>query len=209
LFNEEDFSKGKIFVLSAPSGTGKTTLVSEIKRHFPQLVESVSYTTRKPRKNEVNKEDYFFISHKDFKDKIADDFFVEWAEVYGEFYGTSANFIQTNINNGKFMICDIDVQGALNIKKMFPKEASLIFILPPSMEELEKRIRQRGTDDNKVIEKRLNNAKKEVEFINNYNFVVVNDRFEAALNLLLKIIQVEIDASFIGNLDTIRRFLNK
>jgi guanylate kinase len=209
LFNEEDFSKGKIFVLSAPSGTGKTTLVSEIKRHFPQLVESVSYTTRKPRKNEVNKEDYFFISHKDFKDKIADDFFVEWAEVYGEFYGTSANFIQTNINNGKFMIRDIDVQGALNIKKMFPKEASLIFILPPSMEELEKRIRQRGTDDNKVIEKRLNNAKKEVEFINNYNFVVVNDRFEAALNLLLKIIQVEIDASFIGNLDTIRRFLNK
>ena len=209
MFNEEDFSKGKIFVLSAPSGTGKTTLVSEIKRHFPQLVESVSYTTRKPRKNEVNKEDYFFISHKDFKDKIADDFFVEWAEVYGEFYGTSANFIQTNINNGKFMICDIDVQGALNIKKMFPKEASLIFILPPSMEELEKRIRQRGTDDNKVIEKRLNNAKKEVEFINNYNFVVVNDRFEAALNLLLKIIQVEIDASFIGNLDTIRRFLNK
>ena len=145
----------------------------------------------------------------DFKDKIADDFLVEWAEVYGEFYGTSANFIQTNINNGKFMICDIDVQGALNIKKMFPKEASLIFILPPSMEELEKRIRQRGTDDNKVIEKRLNNAKKEVEFINNYNFVVVNDRFEAALNLLLKIIQVEIDASFIGNLDTIRRFLNK
>jgi len=81
LFNEEDFSKGKIFVLSAPSGTGKTTLVSEIKRHFPQLVESVSYTTRKPRKNEVNKEDYFFISHKDFKDKIADDFFVEWVRV--------------------------------------------------------------------------------------------------------------------------------
>ncbi len=207
-FDANKFSKGKIFVLSAPSGTGKTTLVSEIKRHFPKLVESVSYTTRKPRKNEVDKEDYFFISHEDFKKKIDENFFVEWAEVYGEFYGTSAKFIKNHLNKGEFMICDIDVQGALNIKKMFPKESSLIFILPPSMEELEKRIRQRGTDDNQVIEKRLKNAKKEVEFIENYDFIVVNDRFETALNLLLKTIQVEIDASFYKNLETIKRFLS-
>ena len=197
---------GKIFVLSAPSGAGKTTLVKIIKKNFSFLVESISCTTRKPRSSEKNKVDYYFISHEEFFKQIESGSFAEWAEVHGNLYGTPLKHIETTILSGKNIICDIDYQGALKIRERFPQESILIFVLPPSMHELEKRLRKRATDDDNIVEKRLENAKKEIGFYKKYDFIVVNNCVDEAVSLLSCIIRSHVEASAAHNYETIRSF---
>ena len=196
---------GKIFVISAPSGAGKTTLVGLLKKRFPLLAESVSCTTRKPRGHEVDGIDYFFLSTEDFFKKREAGLFAEWAEVHGNFYGTPLDFLRKQFDSGKDIICDIDYQGAINIKKAFPEEAVLILVLPPSMEELESRLRLRATDDPEVIKTRLNNAKNEILHYPHFDFAVVNNDLDTAAKQLSAIISAHTDSSIFHNLETIRK----
>lgn len=196
---------GKIFVLSAPSGAGKTTLVKNLKSKFSFLVESISCTTREPRKNEMDGVDYFFLSVEEFAAKKDAGLFVETAVVHGNFYGTPLTFLKEKIFEGKNVICDIDYQGAINIQKAFPDESVLIFILPPSMEELEKRLRKRATDNDEIVNKRLDNAKMEITFYTYYDHIIVNDNFETASSQLEHIIKAYTDSSVLHNLETIKK----
>ncbi len=185
-----DKMKGLLIVISAPSGTGKTTLTHMLLKKFPDMEFSVSYTTRKPRPGEVNGKDYFFVDREIFEKMIEEGDFLEWAEVYGNLYGTSKSQVLKALNEGKDILLDIDTQGALQVKKNFP-EAVLIFILPPSFKELERRLRSRGTDDEKTIEKRLKVARKEVERAPLYDYIVVNDVLEKAYEKLRSIVIAE------------------
>lgn len=196
---------GRIFVLSAPSGAGKTTLVNKVKERFPFLIESVSCTTRAPRKGEVEGTDYFFLSMDEFLAKRERGDFAEWAEVHGNFYGTPLDFLKTQIGSGKDVICDIDYQGAINIGKAFPDEAVLILILPPSMEVLASRLRGRATDDESVIKTRLFNAKNEIMHYNYYDFVVVNDDLETAEKQLEEIVSAHTASSVFHNMEIIKK----
>jgi len=182
--------KGLLIVISAPSGTGKTTLTHMLLKEFPDMEFSVSYTTRKPRPGEVNGKDYFFVDRETFEKMIEEGDFLEWAEVYGNLYGTSKSQVLKALNEGKDILLDIDTQGALQVKKNFP-EAVLIFILPPSFKELERRLRSRGTDDEETIEKRLKIARVEVERAPLYDYIVVNDRLEKAYEKLKSIVIAE------------------
>ncbi len=178
---------GDIFVISAPSGTGKTTLAGRLLSDFPTLVFSVSYTTRPPRSNEINGKDYFFISKGEFEKKIAQGEMIEWAEVYGNYYGTSATFLRQKIEEGKDILLDIDIQGAKQVKQRFP-ESVLIFISPPSFKELEYRLKKRGTDPPEIIAKRLQAAKLEMEAAKDFDHIVINDDFKKAIREIKAII---------------------
>ena len=176
-----------------------------LRERFPLLVESVSCTTRKPRRNEVDGIDYFFLSPDEFFKKRETGLFAEWAEVHGNFYGTPLDFLQKQLDSGKDVICDIDYQGAINIKRAFPKEAVLILILPPSMEELESRLRLRATDDPEVIKTRLHNAKNEILHYPHFDFVVVNNDLDTAFQQLAAIISAHTDSSIFHNIETIKK----
>ncbi|MBP5406105.1 guanylate kinase [bacterium] len=197
--------RGKIFVISAPSGAGKSTLVGMLKKQFPLLAESISCTTRPPRGSEVDGIDYFFLSKEEFFAKREAGLFAEWAEVHGNFYGTPLDFLQKQLDSGRYLICDIDYQGAINIKKAFPKEAVLVLVLPPSMEELESRLRLRATDAPKVIKMRLHNARNEILHYPYFDFVVVNDNLNVAFEKLCNIVSVHIENSIFHNIETIRK----
>ncbi|MBO4698839.1 guanylate kinase [bacterium] len=205
LNDSKHIDHGKIFVISAPSGAGKTTLVGMLKKRFPLLAESVSCTTRAPRGHEVDGTDYFFLSKEEFFSKREAGLFAEWAEVHGNFYGTPLDFLQHQLDSGKDIICDIDYQGAINIKKAFPKEAVLILVLPPSMEELESRLRLRATDTPEVIKTRLHNAKNEILHYPHFDFVVVNNDLNTAFLQLAAIISAHTDSSIFHNLETIKK----
>jgi guanylate kinase len=196
---------GKIFVLSAPSGAGKTTLVKNLKENFTFLIESVSCTTRSPRKNETDSVDYFFLTVEEFLKRKNLGLFAETAEVHGNFYGTPLNFLKDKIVEGKNIICDIDYQGAINIKKAFPDESVLIFILPPSMEELEKRLKGRATDNEDIVKKRLENARNEITHYAFYDHIIVNDDFTKASLQLEHIIRAYTESSVLHNLETIKK----
>ncbi len=204
---EENHLRGKIFVLSAPSGAGKTTLVNIVRESFPMLTESISCTTRAPRDGEVEGVDYYFLQENEFRKKIEENYFVEHAEVHENLYGTPREEIERRLAGGEFIICDIDVQGALNMKKAFPDDSILVFILPPSMDELRSRLEKRGLDDQTVIERRLTNARKEIEYINHYRYAVVNNDLDEAVKLLSSILSAEIDGSILKNIDVINTFL--
>jgi guanylate kinase len=182
--------KGLLVVISAPSGTGKTTLTHMLLKEFPNMEFSVSYTTRPPRPGEVNGKDYFFVDRETFERMIEEGDFLEWAEVYGNLYGTSKSQVLKALNEGKDIILDIDTQGALQVKKNFP-EAVLIFVLPPSLSELERRLRRRGTDDEETIERRLRVAREEIKRAPLYDYIVVNDVLEIAFENLKSIIRAE------------------
>lgn len=167
--------KTKIFVISAPSGTGKSTLIEELLKLRTDLIKTISYTTRAPRGEETNGKDYHFVSEKEFKKLEEEGKFIETAIVYGNFYATSLETINRSLNNGQNLIKDIDTQGALNIKKTLKDNAVLIFVKPPTLKELENRIRQRGTDSDTVIKDRLENAVKEIKESVKYDHVIVND----------------------------------
>jgi guanylate kinase len=172
---------GHLFIISAPSGAGKTTIVKAVLKQFTDMCYSISYTTRKPRTEERDGVDYHFVSKQDFKKGIKEARWAEWAEVYGNYYGTSAEFIEKNLSFGCDILLDIDIQGTLQILKHYPDSVT-IFILPPSINALRKRLEMRGTDSQAVIEKRLVNAKKEMAQKKMYRHVIVNDELLKAID---------------------------
>jgi guanylate kinase len=177
---------GHLFIISAPSGAGKTTIAKAVLKQFTDMCYSISYTTRKPRAGERDGVDYHFVSKQDFKKGINKDRWAEWAEVYGNYYGTSAEFIEKNLSSGCDILLDIDVQGTLQILKQYPDSVT-IFILPPSLNALRKRLEMRGSDSQAVIEKRLENAKKEMAQKKMYRHTIVNDELSAAIDELCAI----------------------
>ncbi|MBF0362243.1 MAG: guanylate kinase [Oligoflexia bacterium] len=178
----------KLIIIVAPSGAGKSTLVKKIRKDFNELKESVSYTTRKMRADEIEGVSYFFISKEEFQKKIDHDDFLEWALVHSNYYGTSKSFIKQQLDNGHSILLDIDTQGADALKAIYADKAKAIFICPPSIEELEKRLINRGSDSPDVIKERVANAKKELLKKNDYDFMILNDDLEAAYKELKKII---------------------
>lgn len=171
---------GNLFVVAAPSGAGKSSLVKALLELDSHLVVSISHTTRKPRGQEQDGREYFFIDEPSFRQKIAKGEFFEWAEVHGNLYGTSKAGVEAQIGSGQDVVLEIDWQGALQIKKLFPN-AILIFILPPSWEELAQRLTRRGEDASEVIAERLKNARIEVAQARHFDFVIINALFETAL----------------------------
>ena len=181
---------GRIFVVSGPSGSGKSTLIREVRQKVPDLGYSVSHTSRPPRGQEKNGVEYHFVSRKNFQEMIDKGDFVEWAEVYRDLYGTSVSSLRGQITIGLDVIMDIDVQGGRNIKDHF-KDAILIYVLPPSLEILEKRLRDRGTDDEKTIRTRLNKAAKEIKNCVSYDYLLFNDDLDQAVEELKSILIAE------------------
>jgi guanylate kinase len=178
--------RGHLFIISAPSGAGKTTLAKAVLQQFTDMLYSISYTTRKPRAEEKDGVDYHFVSKQDFEKGIKKGRWAEWAEVYGNYYGTSAEFIEKSLSSGCDILLDIDVQGMLQILKHYPDSVT-IFILPPSVNALRKRLEMRGSDSMAVIETRLLNAKKEMAQKDSYRHVIVNDKLSGAVEELIAI----------------------
>ena len=184
-------SKGLLLVLSAPSGAGKTTLAHRLMKDRQDVVFSISYTTRAPRGAERDGVDYHFVDVLTFKRKIEANEFVEWAEVHGHFYGSPQATVDEAMRNKGVALFDIDVQGGQAIRQKHP-EAILIYILPPSMQELERRLRGRGTDGEDTIQRRLLGARSEIERgISSYDYVIVNDEFDRAYAQLSAIVIAE------------------
>lgn len=182
-----------LIIISAPSGAGKTTLCDRLLKEFPDQVElSISSTTRKPRKGESHGVHYFFTDADDFQKQIANDRFAEWALVHGNYYGTSKDKIEAIMSRGKSVVLDIDVQGAYALRKAYPGQCLLIFISPPNLNELEKRLRGRGTDDEAVIQKRIQNAIREMDHSQDFDHIIVNDRLDQAYADLKKIVSDKI-----------------
>ncbi|MBW7889946.1 MAG: guanylate kinase [Chitinophagaceae bacterium] len=175
-------SQGKIIIVTAPSGSGKTSIVRYLLDKYPQrLGFSISATTRKPRGNEVEGKDYYFLSEEVFKQKIRKNEFVEWEMVYeGKYYGTLESELTRLWGNGKTPVLDIDVKGALHIQQRFPKTAVSIFVEPPSVEELERRLKGRGTESKESLEARVNKAAYELSFKNHFNYTILNNDLEKA-----------------------------
>ena len=178
---------GRIFIISAPSGAGKTTLCNALLRKSPDLLYSISHTTRKPRTGELDGVDYFFITADEFKHNIEKETWAEWAQVHDHFYGTSAQFIDRHLSEGKNILLDIDVNGARQILDRYPHSVT-IFIMPPTFETLAQRLRSRGTDSDEIITKRLKNAKTEIAQKDFYKHIVVNDSLPEAIEMLSAII---------------------
>jgi len=181
-------AKGNVFVISAASGTGKTTLVSRLTAHNPNIRVSVSHTTRAPRENEQHGKHYYFTTREHFTELVGQGAFLEHAEVFGNLYGTSAAAVQEMCAQGLDVILEIDVQGAAQVRKSLP-EASSIFILPPSFEVLAERLIGRGTDSEEVIQTRLSKARHEIEQSVLFDYIVVNDDLDRAEADLLHIIK--------------------
>ena len=171
---------GNLFVVAAPSGAGKSSLVKALLELDSRLAVSVSHTTRKPRGQEQDGREYWFVDEPTFRAMVERGDFFEWAQVHGNLYGTSRSAIQARLEHGDDVVLEIDWQGALQIKKIFP-HAVLIFILPPSWTELEQRLRRRGEDDPATIEVRMANAREEVAQARHFDFVIINSLFETAL----------------------------
>lgn len=178
-----------LFVVAAPSGAGKTTLCKRLLKDFPQIRLSISSTTRQPRGAERDGVDYFFLSQPEFQKRIQEERFAEWALVHGNYYGTSKEVIEQSFAQGFSVLLDIDVQGAEQLRKSFPKECVRIFIAPPSLQELEARLRSRGTDSEDVIQKRLRNAQGEIQAGQQFDHVLVNDELERAYAELKSLIE--------------------
>jgi guanylate kinase len=172
----------KLIVVAAPSGAGKTTIVRHLLKTFDTLAFSVSAATRAQRTHEINGKDYYFITSAEFRQKIEKGEFLEWQEVYaGQFYGTLKSEITRLWDEGKTVIFDIDVKGAINIKKIYPKEALLVFVKPPSEEILLQRLRDRNTESEESLKKRIEKASFELSFENEFDVVLVNDELDACL----------------------------
>jgi guanylate kinase len=181
-------ARGSIIVISAPSGTGKSTLVKHLLASQPGLKFSVSYTTRPPRPGEKNGRDYFFVAEKRFRRMIAAGEFVEWANVFGHLYGTARRQLRAAQEAGRDILLDIDVQGHAQVRKRLP-EAVSIFVLPPSFRELARRLRYRHSDTPAVIGRRLNDARKEIRHWPEYDYLVVNDQLPAAVQAVRAVVE--------------------
>lgn len=179
--------KGKLFVISGCSGVGKGTLLKVFLSQNPEIELSISATTRKPRPGEVDGVNYFFVTKEEFKKAADNNEFLEWAEFNGNFYGTKEAYVEKRLSEGKNVILEIETRGAFQIKKKKP-EAVLIFIMPPSLEELEHRLRGRNTEDETAIQNRLHEAYRELECSKDYDYKIVNDNLEQAVGELERII---------------------
>ena len=181
--------KGLFFIVSAPAGTGKTTLVNMLTDEFDCVVRSISYTTRSPRGEEVNGKDYFFISKEEFEEKIENDEFLEYANVFGSYYGTSKEFVEKKISENKHVVLVIDTQGAAKLRE---KGIGIhIFISPPDMDTLKKRLTNRNSDSKSAIATRLSFSEEEMKQVKFYNYEIVNDRLEIAYQVLKSILIAE------------------
>ncbi|MDM8540794.1 guanylate kinase [Desulfococcaceae bacterium HSG9] len=180
--------KGVLFIISAPSGAGKTTLCRYVRERFTDMVYSISYTTRALRPGDVEGADYYFITKDEFERGILNSQWAEWAEVHGNYYGTSATFLDRILNKGGKVLLDIDVQGSQQILKCHP-QAVTIFIMPPSLDELRSRLQNRASDSPEIIAKRIKNAILEMEMRHQYRHIIVNDRLNDAVERLLSVIE--------------------
>ena len=177
-----------LFIISAPSGGGKTTLCREVRKQFPDMLYSVSYTTRKPRKGEQDGVDYYFIEKNEFKTRIDDGKWAEWALVHGNYYGTATAFLDEGLIAGHDVLLDLDVQGTRQLLKRYA-ECVAIFIRPPSLQALQRRLEARGSDSPETIAVRLRNAEKEIAQQDLYHHVIVNDQLPIAIKELISIIE--------------------
>jgi guanylate kinase len=180
--------KGSLYVVVAPSGAGKTTLVAGLLAQEKNVKLSISYTTRSPRVGEENGRDYHFVDRPAFEKMIAADDFLEYADVYGNYYGTSRRWIESELEGDHDVLLEIDWQGARQVKKLFPHMAG-IFILPPSLPELRNRLQGRGKDSAEAIERRMASARDEISHVLEFEYIIVNERFEAALMDLVSIVR--------------------
>ncbi len=173
--------ENKIIIITAPSGSGKTSITHYLLKTIPELSFSISATTRKPRGYEKDKSDYYFITQEEFKNKIQHNEFVEWEMVYeGKYYGTLKSELQRIWNMGKIPLLDIDVKGAIHVQQQYPKACLSIFVEPPSVEELKKRLQSRGTETNESLQARINKASFEISFKHSFNKVIINDQLDRA-----------------------------
>ena len=182
--------RGILFVVSSPSGGGKGTLIKRVLSTVPNLGYSVSYTTRPPRNGEVNGREYFFVTTDQFEAMIAAEEFLEWAHVHGKLYGTSRQQVSHEISQGRDIILEVDVQGAASVRRLLP-DAVTIFILPPSLETLRKRLVARGTDSEEELELRLRNAPDELMNYKAFDFVIINENVDRATSQLRAVINAE------------------
>ncbi|MBE9529765.1 MAG: guanylate kinase [Proteobacteria bacterium] len=180
--------QGHLFIISAPSGGGKTTLSKAVVNRFKDILYSVSYTTRSPRNSEQDGVDYYFIQKKDFEERIESGYWAEWAEVHGNYYGTSAEFLEKGLASGRDMLLDIDVQGTIQILGNYP-DSITFFIMPPSLETLRKRLEMRRTESRTTIERRLLTAEKEMAQKDLYRYIIVNDQLSVSIEKLVAIIE--------------------
>lgn len=184
----------KIIIITAPSGAGKTSITKELMKRFPQLSFSISAATRKPRAHETNGKDYYFLSVEGFQQKIQEEAFVEWEMVYeGNYYGTLKSEMQRIWNNKQVPVLDIDVKGAIHVQDLYPKQTLSIFIEPPSVEELRRRLQSRGTETADSLEARVNKAAYEISFKHSFQHVILNDNLDRAIAEAINIV-----GNFIG-----------
>jgi len=179
---------GHIFVITAPSGTGKTTIIRSILKILPNVVYSISATTREKRPNEQDGVDYFFVDKETFQQRIDEKQFVEWEKVYDYFYGTPKSFVENVISEGKSVLLEVEVKGALSIKKVYP-DSIMIYLLPPSLEELEKRLRERKTENEADFQKRIERAKMELSLKEKFDYFIVNNNLNTAILELKELIE--------------------
>ena len=182
-------TKTKLIVISAPSGAGKTTLCKKLLNDLPSLVLSISSTSRAPRGNEIHGKDYFFHTREEFEAMIQKEQFAEWALVHGNYYGTWKKVVENAFEKGRSLLLDIDVQGAESLKRCYPSDCVLIFVAPPSLQELEARLRARGTDSEETIERRLTNARAEMSKTSDFHHVITNDDLDRAFAELRGLIE--------------------
>ncbi|MBI5021507.1 MAG: guanylate kinase [Ignavibacteriales bacterium] len=183
----------KLFVLAGPSGCGKTTIAKSILQKFPNTVFSISATTREMRSTETNAKDYYFIKRAEFEEKIKLNELIEWEEIYGDYYGSLKSEVDNAFANGKSIIFDVDVKGALSIKSKYGNNAKLIFIMPPSIEKLIERLRNRKTESEETFRRRMERVKMEMTFAPDFDYRVVNDLLEKAIEEVSGIVQKEIE----------------
>lgn len=173
-------NSGKVIVIVAPSGAGKTTIAKRLLEEFPQLKFSVSATTRAPRADEIYGKDYYFLTDQEFDERIENNEFLEWEYYSGNRYGTLRSEVDKLMEKGYFPLLDVEVKGALNVQELYDSDAVSIFIKPPSMEELANRLSERGSETNKSLERRLNRAEEEMSYADRFDYAVVNDDLETA-----------------------------
>jgi len=183
-------NKGAILILSGPSGCGKSTLLKNVYKEIDEYYFSISTTTREPRTGEKHGVDYLFTTREEFQEDIKTGNFLEWAEVHGNYYGTSLKPIKKALKEGKIVIFDIDVQGHDIVRKKMDKVVTSVFITTPSLKDLEDRLKNRGTDSEEVIDRRIQNAKSEIRFFQKYDYFIINDDLEKASKQLISIANI-------------------
>ena len=183
-------------MVSAPSGAGKTTLCQRLLATDHQISFSISYTTRKPRPGERHGVDYFFVDEETFQKMVDQGAFLEWARVHDHFYGTAQEQVEEVLKSGRDVLLDIDVQGALQVREKLGQDAVLVFILPPSLEELERRLRARGTEDERTLKRRLSVAREEIAKATEFDYLVLNDDLEEAFDHFYAVLKAERQRTF-------------